>query len=397
MTRRYDSPANAGALTVLNEVSLEVARGESLAIVGPSGSGKSTLLHIIGTLDRPTSGSVALDGQDLSGLDDLQIAAVRNRQIGFVFQSHYLLPQCTVWENVLVPTLACADAALRDGAGERAERLLKRVGLGERKSHRPGELSGGERQRVAVVRALINQPQLLLADEPTGSLDHASAQRARPIAAGAEPRGRRDAHRRDARAGPGPAHGARAGAKGRAPGAIGLSELHELHGYMVTNTERAAYVTLVTIQPCNLICMTFWTLIRRSLRFHARAHLGVVLGAAIGSAALIGALVVGDSVRESLRQRALDRIGKAQYLLESRDRLFTDSTNTLDGRLCICPRPGTPPASHCIRQTRCGASQPGELVRRAAGFWGLSEAKTISSHRNERRASEPAARRTARR
>jgi ABC-type lipoprotein export system ATPase subunit len=176
VTRRYDSPANAAALTVLDQVSLDVARGESLAIVGPSGSGKSTLLQIIGTLDRPTSGSVALDGQDLNALDELQIAAVRNRQIGFVFQSHYLLPQCTVWENVLVPTLACPDVALRDGAGERAERLLKRVGLGERKSHRPGELSGGERQRVAVVRALINQPQLLLADEPTGSLDHASAQ-----------------------------------------------------------------------------------------------------------------------------------------------------------------------------------------------------------------------------
>ena len=175
VTKRYDSPANSGALTVLDQVSLEVARGESLAIVGPSGSGKSTLLQIIGTLDQPTSGSVALDGQDLNALDDVKIAAVRNRQIGFVFQSHYLLPQCTVWENVLVPTLACSDSALRDGAGERAERLLKRVGLGERKSHRPGELSGGERQRVAVVRALINQPKLLLADEPTGSLDHASA------------------------------------------------------------------------------------------------------------------------------------------------------------------------------------------------------------------------------
>ena len=153
VTKRYDSPANSGALTVLDQVSLEVARGESLAIVGPSGSGKSTLLQIIGTLDQPTSGSVALDGQDLNALDDVKIAAVRNRQIGFVFQSHYLLPQCTVWENVLVPTLACSDSALRDGAGERAERLLKRVGLGERKSHRPGELSGGERQRVAVVRS----------------------------------------------------------------------------------------------------------------------------------------------------------------------------------------------------------------------------------------------------
>ena len=176
VTRRYDSPDNTGALTVLSEVTLQVARGESLAIVGPSGSGKSTLLQIIGTLDRPTSGTVALNGQDLNSLDDLQIAAVRNRQIGFVFQAHYLLPQCTVWENVLVPTLASSEKSLRDGAGERAERLLKRVGLGERRSHRPGELSGGERQRVAVVRALINQPQLLLADEPTGSLDHASAQ-----------------------------------------------------------------------------------------------------------------------------------------------------------------------------------------------------------------------------
>jgi ABC-type lipoprotein export system ATPase subunit len=175
VTRRYDSPSQSGALTVLNDVSLEVTQGESLAIVGPSGSGKSTLLHIIGTLDRPTSGSVALNGQDLGTLDDQQLAAVRNRQIGFVFQSHYLLPQCTVLENVLVPTLACVEAAARDGASERAGRLLKRVGLGERVSHRPGELSGGERQRVAVVRALINQPQLLLADEPTGSLDQTSA------------------------------------------------------------------------------------------------------------------------------------------------------------------------------------------------------------------------------
>lgn len=175
VTRRYDSPANAGALTVLDHVSLEVARGESLAIVGPSGSGKSTLLQIIGTLDQPTSGSVSLNGQDLSVLDDQQLADVRNRQIGFVFQSHYLLPQCTVLENVLVPTLATDEASVRNGASERAERLLKRVGLGERMSHRPGELSGGERQRVAVVRALINQPPLLLADEPTGSLDQTSA------------------------------------------------------------------------------------------------------------------------------------------------------------------------------------------------------------------------------
>ncbi len=176
VTKRYDTPDQAGALTVLKEVSLEVARGESLAIVGPSGSGKSTLLQIMGTLDRPTSGTVTLDGRDLSDLDEQHLAAVRNRQIGFVFQAHYLLPQCTVWENVLVPTLACSKGAERDGTSERAERLLKRVGLGERRSHRPSELSGGEQQRVAVVRALINRPQLLLADEPTGSLDQTSAQ-----------------------------------------------------------------------------------------------------------------------------------------------------------------------------------------------------------------------------
>jgi len=175
ITRRYEAPESGGALTVLEGISLEVGRGESLAIVGPSGSGKSTLLHIIGTLDRPTSGEVLLNGQDLGQLDEVGLAAVRNRQLGFVFQAHYLLPQCTVLENVLVPSLVCTDSAVRLAAGSRAERLLKRVGLGERLAHRPGQLSGGERQRVAVVRALINQPQLLLADEPTGALDQTSA------------------------------------------------------------------------------------------------------------------------------------------------------------------------------------------------------------------------------
>jgi lipoprotein-releasing system ATP-binding protein len=182
VTKRYAVPPGGGGangVSVLAGVTLAVARGETLAIVGPSGSGKSTLLQIIGTLDRPTSGRVLLDGQDLSELDELKLAAVRNRQIGFVFQSHYLLPQCTVLENVLVPTLADAKSETRNPKPEipsaRAERLLKRVGLAERLQHRPGQLSGGERQRVAVVRALINQPQLLLADEPTGALDHASA------------------------------------------------------------------------------------------------------------------------------------------------------------------------------------------------------------------------------
>ena len=184
ISKHYDSPGASGSLAVLDGVSLELGRGESLAIVGPSGSGKSTLLQIIGTLDQPTTGEVLLEGQDLNKLGELQVAAVRNRQIGFVFQAHYLLPQCTVFENVLVPTLAQVDSAstrpaetgIPESTEARASRLLKRVGLGERLSHRPGQLSGGERQRVAVVRALINRPQLLLADEPTGSLDHVSAQ-----------------------------------------------------------------------------------------------------------------------------------------------------------------------------------------------------------------------------
>ena len=159
-----------GSVAVLRNVNLEVHAGQSLAIVGPSGSGKSTLLNIIGTLDRASSGQVFLDGQDLSKLDDVKLAEVRNRQIGFVFQSHHLLPHCNVLENTLVPTLVS-----KTDQTERARKLLERVGLGHRLSHRPGQLSGGERQRVAVVRALINQPKLLLADEPTGSLDRASA------------------------------------------------------------------------------------------------------------------------------------------------------------------------------------------------------------------------------
>lgn len=176
VTKQYQAAEGAEPVRVLDQISLDVSAGESVAIVGPSGSGKSTLLNIIGTLDKPTRGKVLLDGEDLSAHSEKELAAIRNRRIGFIFQSHHLLPQCSVLENVLVPTLAAKDKSVRDGANERAVQLLKRVGLGQRLSHRPGQLSGGERQRVAVVRALINQPKLLLADEPTGALDRTASQ-----------------------------------------------------------------------------------------------------------------------------------------------------------------------------------------------------------------------------
>ena len=169
VTKTYPTPGGEG-LTVLDAVSLAIAAGESLAVVGPSGSGKSTLLNIIGTLDRPTTGRVLLDGRDLSHLGDDELAAVRSRRVGFVFQLHHLLPQCTALENVLVPALA-GGGTVAPETEQRGKQLLARVGLADRMAYRPGHLSGGERQRVAVARALINQPALLLADEPTGSLD----------------------------------------------------------------------------------------------------------------------------------------------------------------------------------------------------------------------------------
>lgn len=167
VTRRF------GATTeVLRGVDLEVRARETLAVLGPSGCGKSTLLHILGGLLPPTDGAAYFDGRDLASMNAGELAALRSRELGFVFQAHHLLPQCTALENVLVPTLVHPD---RDGAEERARALLDQVGLGHRLAHRPAQLSGGEQQRVAVVRALVNRPRLLLADEPTGSLDAAAA------------------------------------------------------------------------------------------------------------------------------------------------------------------------------------------------------------------------------
>ncbi len=169
-----DFPAPAGPLRVLSDVSLLLKAGDAASIVGPSGSGKSTLLHILGALEPPTSGSVRLGGQDPYALDERRLAAFRNERVGFVFQDHHLLPQCTVLENVLVPTLVAPDLK---GSPERlARELLDLVGLGARVHHRPHELSGGEKQRVALARALVREPGLVLCDEPTGNLDHDSTE-----------------------------------------------------------------------------------------------------------------------------------------------------------------------------------------------------------------------------
>ncbi len=176
VTKSYQTPGNSDGVCVLKNITLKVTKGQSLVIVGPSGSGKSTLLNIIGALDRPSEGRVLFDGKDLAELNEFELAGIRNRQIGFVFQLHHLLPQCTVLENVLVPTLAGKTHLSRKEIQERATNLLQRVGLKDHLLHRPGQLSGGQRQRVAVVRALINSPKLLLADEPTGSLDKDAAE-----------------------------------------------------------------------------------------------------------------------------------------------------------------------------------------------------------------------------
>jgi lipoprotein-releasing system ATP-binding protein len=164
-------------VAVLRDVKLSLARGERIAITGPSGSGKSTLLNLIGALEAPSAGQILLEGRDLARLSEAERGRVRNEALGFIFQLHHLLPQCTALENVLTPTLACRDAALRKEAPERARHLLEQAGLGQRLHHPPAKLSGGERQRVAVARALINRPRLVLADEPTGALDRATAER----------------------------------------------------------------------------------------------------------------------------------------------------------------------------------------------------------------------------
>jgi lipoprotein-releasing system ATP-binding protein len=172
VSKTYAAPA--GPLTVLDDVSFTLAPGTAAAVMGPSGSGKSTLLYILGGLEPPTDGFVRIGDQDPYVLSGDALASFRNQHVGFVFQDHCLLPQCTVLENVLVPTLV----GIRDAAApDRARRLLDQVGLGSRLDHRPAALSGGEKQRVAIARALVRQPKVLLCDEPTGNLDADSAER----------------------------------------------------------------------------------------------------------------------------------------------------------------------------------------------------------------------------
>jgi ABC-type lipoprotein export system ATPase subunit len=169
ISKSYGNPGEANHQIVLHELDLELEKGESVAILGPSGSGKTTLLNIIGTLDYPDTGSLIFKGTNLSDLSGKELDHFRNQEIGFIFQFHYLLPQCNVLENVLIPTLV--QKGNKTEKGEFAEHLLERVGMWEHKHKKPGQLSGGECQRVAVVRAMINQPSILLADEPTGALD----------------------------------------------------------------------------------------------------------------------------------------------------------------------------------------------------------------------------------
>lgn len=175
VSKSYREPGGGITVPVLHDISLTIEAGESLAITGPSGCGKSTLLNLIGTLDEPDSGEILIDDESVIGCGAARLAAIRSERIGFIFQLHHLMPQCTVLENVLLPTLALQKRGDASAARERAESLLEQVGLRERLNWNPAQLSGGERQRVAVVRALINQPSLILADEPTGALDEKNA------------------------------------------------------------------------------------------------------------------------------------------------------------------------------------------------------------------------------
>src|SRR5580700_3951938 len=170
ISKSYATPR--GPLPILNNVTLSLAAGDAISIIGPSGTGKSTLLYILGALDPPTSGEVTLDGRNPFTLSDKDVSAFRNTEVGFVFQDHCLLPQCTVLENVLIPTMVGKD---NNGLEQRAKQLLDQVGLSHRLDHRPSELSGGEKQRVSIARAMIRAPKLLLCDEPTGNLDRHTA------------------------------------------------------------------------------------------------------------------------------------------------------------------------------------------------------------------------------
>ncbi len=174
--KSYSNNSGSPQRAVLEGISLTINTNDSIAIVGPSGSGKSTLLNMIGTLDKPSSGIISIEHEDISKLNDLKLAEIRNQKIGFVFQLHHLLPQLNLIENVLLPSLIIKDKKLRDSAYSRAMDLLKKVGLEDKIKQYPGQLSGGECQRTAVVRALINKPDIILADEPTGSLDQESAE-----------------------------------------------------------------------------------------------------------------------------------------------------------------------------------------------------------------------------
>ena len=173
--KTFKTEGIANPRTVLDGVNLELKKGEAISILGPSGSGKSTLMNIIGALDKPDQGEVIFNGQSLGNMTEIELTSFRNRKIGFVFQMHHLLPQCTVLENVLIPVVPVKDTDFKRSRIKVGEDLLKTVGLWELKDQKPGVLSGGECQRVALIRALINQPKLILADEPTGSLDEENA------------------------------------------------------------------------------------------------------------------------------------------------------------------------------------------------------------------------------